>query len=262
MYLTDNPVNQQDKHKISPLSFIDSNGFAVYVADDSNGPGHLNFRLSADTEMIGLFDAQLNQIDEVIYGPQTTDVSYGRAPDGVENFEFFVLPTPGISNPSLRTIDIDVTLAAENATKRVIVPAFAGHIGPTWNSDPNFDDSGWNDGVFIPAKTGGVGYDYTQTTYDPYISYDVEAAIYNKNDTCYIRIPFTISDGPSDFTKMVIRVRYDDGFIAYINGEKVAERNAPATPLWNSDATGQHADSAAVVFEDIDIAATSFFQLS
>jgi hypothetical protein len=253
MYLTDNPVNQQDKHKISPLSFIDSNGFAVYVADDSNGPGHLNFRLSADTEMIGLFDAQLNQIDEVIYGPQTTDVSYGRAPDGVENFEFFVLPTPGISNPSLRTIDIDVTLAAENATKRVIVPAFAGHIGPTWNSDPNFDDSGWNDGVFIPAKTGGVGYDYTQTTYDPYISYDVEAAIYNKNDTCYIRIPFTISDGPSDFTKMVIRVRYDDGFIAYINGEKVAERNAPATPLWNSDATGQHADSAAVVFEDIDI---------
>jgi hypothetical protein len=253
MYLTDNPVNQQDKHKISPLSFIDSNGFAVYVADDSNGPGHLNFRLSADTEMIGLFDAQLNQIDEVIYGPQTTDVSYGRAPDGVENFEFFVLPTPGISNPSLRTIDIDVTLAAENATKRVIVPAFEGHIGQTWNSDPNFDDSGWNDGVFIPAKTGGVGYDYTQTSYDPYISYDVEAAIYNKNDTCYIRIPFTISDSPSDFTKMVIRVRYDDGFIAYINGQKVAERNAPGIPVWNSGATGQHADAAAVVFEDIVI---------
>ncbi len=253
MYLTDNPVNQQDKHKISPLSFIDGNGFAVYIADNSNGPGHVNFRLSADTEMIGLFDAQLNQIDKVIYGPQTTDVSYGRAPDGVENFEFFVLPTPGISNPSLRTIDIDVTLAAENATKRVIVPAFAGHIGPTWNSDPNFDDSGWNDGVFIPAKTGGVGYDYTQTTYDPYISYDVEAAMYNKNDTCYIRIPFTVSDSTSDFTKMVIRVRYDDGYIAYINGQKVAERNAPATPLWNSDATGQHADAAAVVFEDIDI---------
>jgi len=55
----------------------------------------VDFRLSADTEMIGLFDAGLNQIDKVLYGPQTTDVSYGRAPNGSDGFEFMELPTPG-----------------------------------------------------------------------------------------------------------------------------------------------------------------------
>ena len=98
MYLTDNPVTQPDKSQINLLSFIDGGDFTVFTADDLNQPSHLDFKLSADGGMIGLFDAHLNNIDMVLYGPQMTDVSQGRIPDGTQNFEFFEQPNPGFTN--------------------------------------------------------------------------------------------------------------------------------------------------------------------
>jgi hypothetical protein len=73
---------------------------AVLIADGDpqDGLNHLNFRLSADQEIIALFDADLNEIDKVIYGPQTADVSQGRVPDGADTYAFCEPPTPGVSN--------------------------------------------------------------------------------------------------------------------------------------------------------------------
>jgi hypothetical protein len=144
----------------------------------------------------------------------------------------------------------------ENATKRVLVPTAA--ISDNWRGGGSFDDSGWNDGTYIAGKTGGVGYDVTQTTYDPYITRDVEAQMYTttKRDTCYIRIPFTIDvNDINDITDMTLKVRYDDGFLAYINGTPLttATRNFTGTPVWSSGATGTHTDSEAVNFEYISI---------
>src|SRR6185369_10931513 len=48
-------------------------------------------------------------------------------------------------------------------------------------------------------------------------------------------------------------MKYDDGFIAYLNGVVVASRNAPAAPAWNSVATAQHDDAQAIIFEPINI---------
>ncbi|MHC4743225.1 MAG: lamin tail domain-containing protein, partial [Planctomycetota bacterium] len=100
MYMTDNPVIEPDKHRIPDLSFIAPSGYTVFRVNDGNDPSELDFRLSADGEMIALFDSGLNMIDQVLYGPQTTDISQGRLPDGSNSFEFFDLPTPGVSNPS------------------------------------------------------------------------------------------------------------------------------------------------------------------
>jgi hypothetical protein len=251
MYLTDNPIMQPAKSRLGPLSFIAGKGFAVFTADDSNDPGHVNFRLSADGEMIGLFDAQLKEIDKVLYGPQTTDVSYGRAPDGSSNFVFFDLPTPGVSNPSVTATTTTTVLVPEDASKRVLVPT--GAISDNWKGSGAFDDSGWNDGNFVSGKTGGVGYD-TSPDYKPYISYDVQTKMYNIRDTCYIRIPFTAdANDINDANGMTLKVRYDDGFIAYINGAEVARRNFTGTPTWSSGASGTHSDSLAMVFEFINI---------
>ncbi len=117
-----------------------------------------------------------------------------------------------------------------------------------------FNDSSWNDATFISGMTGGVGYDITQTLYDPYISYDVEAKMCpGINDTCYIRIPFTV--GAADFNDMLLKVRYDDGFIAYLNGAEVARRYFDGTPTWNSGASTTNPDGSAVNFEEIYISA-------
>ena len=64
------------------------------------------------------------------------------------------------------------------------------------------------------------------TGYDPYIGIDVETAMYNINGTCYIRIPFTVDAGDiGHITSLTLRMRYDDGFVAYINGTEVNRMN-------------------------------------
>ncbi len=39
-------------------------------------------------------------IDQITFGEQTTDISYGRYPDGADNWQFFAVPTPEASNVS------------------------------------------------------------------------------------------------------------------------------------------------------------------
>ncbi|MHC4146552.1 MAG: lamin tail domain-containing protein, partial [Planctomycetota bacterium] len=217
LYLTDNPVTQPGKHQLGPLSFIAGEGFVVFSADGRDKPGHVDFRLSADGEMIGLFDAELNEIDKVIYGPQTTDVSQGRAPDGTESFEFFALPTPGIANPSIEAGSVSVTtLVPENADKLAMVPT--QRIGQTWRRDVGFDDSDW---IFGAGSPGGVGFE-SRSGYEALISIDLEAQMYSRNTSCYIRIPFAIEAVElARLTELALKIKYDDGFIAYLNGAEL-----------------------------------------
>jgi hypothetical protein len=238
MYLTDNPVTQPGKHRIVPLSFVPPQGYAVFRANDGNEPSEVDFKLSADGEMIGLFDADLNLIDQVLYGPQTTDVSQGRAPNGSASYEFFALPTPGVANTFGSTIVTTSTLVPENSGKRVRVPVSADDVGATWNSDPDFADSGW---TLCTGGPGGVGYDRTSTDYDSLITLDVEAQMYNLRNTCYVRIPFTVNtDDLGDITGLTLKTRYDDGYVAYINGVIVDRRNFAGTPVWTSGSDSGH----------------------
>ncbi|MHC4499504.1 MAG: LamG-like jellyroll fold domain-containing protein, partial [Planctomycetota bacterium] len=145
------------------------------------------------------------------------------------------------------------TLVAEDAAKRVLVPT--SDIGNAWRSGQPFDDSGWNDGTIISGKTGGVGYE-ASSGYENYITYDVNTEMYTGGRTSvYIRIPFTFNGDPNDFNFMTLKIRYDDGFVAYLNDDpnELARRNFTGIPAWNSAATDQHDDSEAVNFENIPV---------
>ncbi|MDB6078102.1 MAG: hypothetical protein JWO82_1849, partial [Akkermansiaceae bacterium] len=56
-----------------------------------------------------------------------------------------------------------------------------------------------------------------------------------------------------------LRVKYDDGFAVYLNGQPVTQNHVQVTRLaslpltWNSNATGSRADADAATYEDIDI---------
>ena len=132
---------------------------------------------------------------------------------------------------------ISTTLVTEDDAKRVLVPT--GTVNDNWKGGGAFDDSGWNDGTFVSGKTGGVGYEQG-TGYEPYISYDVTAKMYNGNNSCYIRIPFTFNGDPSNFNFMTLKIRYDDGFAAYLDGDLIKQINFTGTPIWNSNASGGH----------------------
>ncbi len=115
--------------------------------------------------------------------------------------------------------------------------------GNVWYTN-SFDDSSWRLG------TGGVGYE-TSTGYAPYFKIDVRTEMYNVNGSCYIRIPFVAGD--AEFSNVQLKVRYDDGFVAYLNGSEVARRNFAGDPLWNSVASAGNSDEAAVQQAIVDI---------
>jgi hypothetical protein len=239
MYLTDGAATVPAADKIKPLSFMAGSGYLVFVADKSSEPGHVNFGLSTTGGTIRLFDSQAKEIDKIAYGSQTTDVSQGRTPDGAGKLEYFPLPTPGVANPgSQRIITTNRTLVGEKADKRVLVPTAA--VSDDWKggSGRAFNDSAWK---LCTGSPGGVGYE-RDTGYESLISLDIESWMYGsgKNNTCYIRVPFTLdANSLADVNGLTLKVRYDDGFVAYLNGKEVARANFTGTPAWNS-----HADSA------------------
>ena len=101
--------------------------------------------------------------------------------------------------------------------------------------------------VKSPVVAGGGA-----TSYRPFINTDVQSQMNGMNSTAYIRVPFQVPN-PASLQSLTLRMRYDDGFVAWLNGQEVARRNAPAAPQWNSAATNSHPNYQALVFEEINI---------
>jgi hypothetical protein len=148
--------------------------------------------------------------------------------------------------PSIETSsgEYATTLVAESAAKRVLVPI--GPVNDAWRGGQDFDDSAWISGA------GGVGYERS-TGYESLFDIDLVDSMYARQATCYIRIPFTLSQDPAKLSGVQLRVRYDDGFVAWINGVEVARRNLMAEPVWNSAAEASNLDIDAIELETISL---------
>ncbi len=110
--------------------------------------------------------------------------------------------------------------------------------------------------VSAPATTG-VGYERASGYEDLLGTTGVDTAMFNINTSIYIRVPFQLLAGHT-FESLKLRVKYDDGFVAYLNGTEIARRNAggtSGTPLAYSAAGTDHPDAQATVYEEIDISA-------
>jgi hypothetical protein len=83
---------------------------------------------------------------------------------------------------------------------------------------------------------------------------DVRSNLFGVSATVYVRVPFVVADG-AVFNTLKLKVQFNDGFVAYLNGVEVARRNAPANAQWNSTATAVHPESESLAFEEIDLTA-------
>lgn len=103
LYISDNkkyktkykiPTTDPDKTTIQP------GGYLILWADSDlgQGPLHVDFKLSADGEDLGLYTADGRTIDEITFGTQKTDISAGRLPNGTGAWTTFAKPTPGSAN--------------------------------------------------------------------------------------------------------------------------------------------------------------------
>ncbi len=223
-FLTDR-VDEPTKWQF-PAVTIEANGYLVVFASGKNriappGPLHTNFKLDGDGEYLGLIHPDgITVASEFApaYPVQAPDMSYGLSGSVVEE-----------------------TLLGPEAPAKAMVPGNDA-LEPLPESEAlrpwTLED--WDDTLWLSGTTA-VGYDYPD-----WVGLDV-SAMRNVNETVYIRVPFAVED-PSAIQTLKLRLRYEDGMIAYINGWEVARDNAPAptAETWNSGASANRSDSIAV----------------
>ena len=101
---------QLDKTVLPPLTFIASNSYLRFIADNApnDGINHVGFRLSGRGEEIILSDTKNKAIDSVMFAEQSRGVSEGRYPDGDKSIVAFPnSATPGRSNLVIGDADED-----------------------------------------------------------------------------------------------------------------------------------------------------------
>ena len=116
-------------------------------------------------------------------------------------------------------------------------------LDPT-NTDGRPDDD--TDRTFITASMHGF------PSLNNLVLSNLESSMRDINATAYLRLPFTVAD-PSIFNSLILKMKFDDGFVAFLNGVEVARVNAPLVPTWNSAATDQRSDAENNVWQEFNI---------
>ncbi|MBN1675507.1 MAG: lamin tail domain-containing protein, partial [Kiritimatiellae bacterium] len=89
------------------------------------------------------------------------------------------------------------------------------NLGTAWRAAA-YTDSGWQDGN-APLGYANPG-EYPEL--DTEVDYGDNPA--NKPITTYLRKRFTLGAEPANVTSLTLNANYDDGFVAYLNGQEVA----------------------------------------
>lgn len=103
LYISDNK-SYKSKYKIpttnAAVTTVKPGEYLILWADSKMEAGelHVDFKLSADGEDLGIYTADGQIIDETTFGPQTTDISTGRLPDAYNSWTTFTKSTPGAAN--------------------------------------------------------------------------------------------------------------------------------------------------------------------
>jgi len=86
------------------------------------------------------------------------------------------------------------------------------------------------------------------------VTTNLQSAMLNVNPSVCVRLPFTLASVPA-LDSLILRLRYEDGFTAWLNGTPVASRHAPAVPAWNSAATADRSRDDGMAWESVDLTA-------
>ena len=180
---------------------------------------HTNFKLSSSASFLALVRPDGVTIEHSYnYPGQFPNGTYGIAATVTPNIVLADTPTPAAGKAKVATSESDFTTNFAN-----------------WNSSTTFDDSTWQAGAgfgFGSPFTGILG-----------ANGNISAMMLNVNASCFVRYTFTPPTG--SISAVRLKTKYDDGYIAYLNGTSIASDRAPASPVWNSAATSDKTDGTA-----------------
>lgn len=142
-------------------------------------------------------------------------------------------------------IDNDLLLGAgHNGDPSVSVRPFNGRMDEFayWNRGLTESEitEAYLIGKLKPTSFGGV------------LRQDISGTMLTRSTSLYVRIPFVVQS-PDEVDRLLLRAQYDDGLVAYLNGQEVLSLNAPESPTWDSAATARHPDREAVTLQEFNI---------
>ena len=190
---------------------IDPGEFLVVFAStkdirDPNSPYlHTNFSLAGKDECIAIVAPDGNTIvhEYTPYPQQLSDISYGLA-------QF-----------------AEVLVPAGAAVRYHVPTSKDSALGTDW-AGLDFNDVDWDTGQTGLGFAGEIGT-------------DVRQQMLHINTSLWTRIDFYVED-PDFYDCLTLRARYEDGYIAYLNGTEIIKKNFSSTPAWNSMADSNRPD--------------------
>jgi hypothetical protein len=226
-FLTDTAADL-DKWMFPAGASIAARGYLLIYASGSNtawvaGELHASFRLDRGGEYLALVGPDRATVMSACaprYPEQAADISYG-----------------------LRPVVTNSTLVPEGAGYRYLAPSASDSTN--WYASL-YDDSGWASG------TGPLGYEVPTGDYNAVLQTRIGGAI--PPNGVYRRQTFTAQSVES-FDILTLRAKFDDGFIAYVNGVRVLTVNAPTAVNWDSTAVFDRPNADALQAESYDLSA-------
>jgi len=145
--------------------------------------------------------------------------------------------TPGAEN----TFASGLGIVAESSWK---YHAQGMNLGTVWRTN-TYSDTSW------PRGDGALGYANPGALLDSLTTIVPGGPVGDRWITTYFRKEFSIPVDPGTITDLELSVRYDDGFVAYINGQEVTRQNMPGGTITNGTvASGTH---EGIGWYDLDI---------
>lgn len=165
--------------------------------------------------------------------------------DGTRNHEWtrgtFTVGPHGL------TTDLEVVFFERNGGDSFELAITAGHS----SDDP--DDDTWT-----LLSNGALDWTVETLTNPPIpaiadlVESNIEDQMFNQATSAYVRVPFEVDD-PGAINKLLLRMNYDDAFVANVNGVEVARGNFTGDPEWNSVANIIRSDTSTRTIESFDL---------
>lgn len=116
----------------------------------------------------------------------------------------------------------------------------------SWSS--NFKLVGGPGGLAVGTTPLGVGAGVMGGA----VATNVQTLMNGVNPGCFVRVPFT-AGSVSSLNTLTLKMRYNDGFVAWLNGTEILRRNAPASLPYNATATAARTAEQSLVAETVDL---------
>ncbi|NQT51813.1 CotH kinase family protein, partial [bacterium] len=264
-----NPAQQSSVHEenASVIDYFNTGGHGHYTTDEAAYPGtfinqdvndfvtHVTATVTIPTA--GAWTFGVNSDDGfrlTLTGAVTTQVTNSSTAAGSDTISFANPRGPGdtfgvFSFAAAGDYELELVVYERGGGAEMELFAAAG--ARTAFDAGAFDLVGDTPNGCLAVESEPIS-DDTGAVYEALIGTDLDAAMYGTNASAYMRMVFDVAD-PGAFDSLTLRMKYDDGFVAYLNGTEIARRNAAGEPLWDSAATAEHPDSRAVLYEDISV---------